>query len=272
MRWRMPSIAFCGAVLCLSSSAQQRYWQDRSAGWFWYEMPPVLVPEQEAEEQPEGGQPTVVAPMPPEDAMPPEVAAHKRLQLDLEQSRSIAIMRPTFANMQAYLAVQQEVMERSSVFADVFQRVVWATPELDYQLQHRPVGAVALRTWDARQQQMQDEAVAKVAMEHGLFFVFGPECIHCPQMASTLSRLSARHAMVVQAVAVDGAAHPSFPGAWPDNGFAASAGIGALPALALANVDSENPQVLIVGYGPLTETQIERRIAVLTGAEVGERF
>ena len=255
-----------GLAAMQSSLAERRYWQDRSAGWFWYELPP---PPLEAEPLVPLVDPAAPAPAP---EAPPEVAAHEKLATDLEQARSVAIMSPTPANVHAYLLLQREVMERSSVFADVFQRVVWASPELDYQFRHRPLNSLALRSWDAAKQREQDELIARAAQSQGLFFVFGPGCIHCAQMAATLERLARRHGLVVQAIATDGASHPSFPGAWPDNGFVAAAKLAAVPALALASVDPADPKVVVVGYGALAATEIERRIAVLTGVEVGARF
>ena len=60
----------------------------------------------------------------------------------LEESRAVAILEPTPDNVAAYLYLQQESLQRAATFSDVFRRVVWSTPELDYTLT-RPVGALS---------------------------------------------------------------------------------------------------------------------------------
>ena len=203
---------------------------------------------------------------------PPELELHRRLQKRLEETRIVAIMDPSPANLREYMFAQREVMDRSATFADVWQRVLWSTPALDYQFTHRPVNAAALHTWERERREVRDERIADAAADHGLFFVFGGDCAHCAQMAATLSRFSERHGFAVQAVAVGGASHPAFPDAWPDNGFAANAGVDRYPALVMARLVPGEGAAFPVGFGALAETDIEQRVAILTAVPVGERF
>ena len=57
---------------------------------------------------------------------------------ELEESRATAILEPTPENVAAYLYLQQVSLQRASTFSDVFRRVVWSTPELDYTSRVRP--------------------------------------------------------------------------------------------------------------------------------------
>ena len=241
------------------------YWGAQDSGWYWYEAAPVPVPEAVAEPEPE--EETAVV-----DDVPPELARHVELKKRLEETRVIAIMEPTPENLEEYLYVQREVMDRSARFADVWQRVVWANPELDYQFTHRPTNAAALHTWETVRREDRDGLIARAAKDHGLFVLFGPDCDHCGQIAHTLRRFSLRHGFEVQAIAVGGASHGSFPGAWDDNGFAASAGIDSFPALVLAKVKPGEEEAVPIAYGPLAESELEERVAVLTGVPVGARF
>lgn len=245
----------------------QRFWQETERGWFWYATPPPV---------PAPAPPVSPPTYPPKSAADlsdaPEVAQHALLQRRLENSRSIAIMRPTPANLSRYLYLQREVMDRSAEFADVWQRVVWADPALDHSVQSRPTNSLAQRTWDAQHSEQQEQLVARAAQEHGLFFVFGHDCLHCAQMAQVLTNFTNSYGMAVQAVAVAGAQDPAFPQAWPDNGFATASGAVQLPALLLARLIPGVPQLTPVAYGPLTEVELAERIAVLTGQPVGSRF
>ena len=238
------------------------YWNDQASGWFWYQPDSSPVQAEKQQQQP-------VAPA--ADALPAEVAAHRALQEKLEQQRIIAIMAPSAANLSAYLHTQKEVLDRSATFADMWQRVVWSTPALDYALQFRPTDAAALYAHDAGQRQQRAAIIDRAAAGAGLFFIFGRDCLHCDQMARALLRLRAEHDMPVQAVAVAGASHPDFPAAWPDNGFAQAAGVESLPAIMLAHLDGSS-RLLPIAYGPLSYQQLQERIAVVVGVPVGERF
>ena len=107
------------------------YWSDSWRGWHFYEVP---APD-----------PDPYAPLPPV-AAPSQTDVLRdftRLQKAVENTRNIAIMRPTEANVQRYMELEAQVVARASYFADVAQRVAWTHPELDPTLQGRPVCAVA---------------------------------------------------------------------------------------------------------------------------------
>ncbi|MBF2735051.1 MAG: conjugal transfer protein TraF, partial [Betaproteobacteria bacterium AqS2] len=168
---------------------------------------------------------------------------------------------------------QQEALDRAAAFADVWQRLVWTTPELDETLRGRPVNAAALPAWDAARAARRDAAVRALAADHGLFFLFGPGCVACGQMAAALAQVEERYGLRVQAVAVAGARHPAFPAAWPDNGFAARLGVRAYPALVLARLTPASRRLIPLGYGPLAAGEIAERIEVLAAAPPpGARF
>lgn len=257
----MPRLALLLlSALLAGAGAQAAYWRDRASGWFWYESPPPAVPPAAAPSTAKR-----------KEAPPPELAAHRALQLRLEQQRIIAIMSPTAANVRAYLHTQRQVLDRSADFADMWQRVVWSTPELDYSLRFRPTNSAALYAYDADSRRRRSEILAQAASGHGLFFLFDRECLHCRQMAEALLRLRDEYGMTVQAVAIAGASQPLFPDAWPDNGFAAAAGVSSLPAIMLASLDG-SASLLPIAYGPLSYEQLQERIAVVAGTALGDRF
>ena len=122
--------------------AAQKYWSDRERGWFWYQLPPS-----EQEQKPKTTPPAAVTPR-AEPARSPALLEFDALQKRVEELRNIAIIRPTERNIRNYLAVQAEVIDKASVFADVAQRVIWANPEFDYTVTGRPVNAKALEVFD----------------------------------------------------------------------------------------------------------------------------
>ncbi len=266
------------AAAAMPAVAAAAYWNQRSSGWFWYERPQLLTvpdkPPQPAEAEP--AEPVEVEPAEPAEPVaeqvPPEVAAHRRLQQRLEQQRIIAIMAPTAAHVEAYLRTQQEVLDRSAAFASMWQQVVWSTPDLDYSVAGRPTNAAALYTYDAERARSRAEQLEEAAADHGLFFVYGPDCLHCAQMGAALQRFEHTYGMRVQGVAVGQADPATFAGSWPDNGFAQAAGVASLPAVLLARLDGSRA-VQPVAFGPLSDEELEQRVSILAGAEpAGAQF
>ena len=84
----------------------------------------------------------------------------ERLQKSLEETRNIAIMRPTEANVRRYMELEAQVVSRASTFADVAQRIAWASPELDPTLQGRPVNAKALEVFDQLQTAQRSQSIS----------------------------------------------------------------------------------------------------------------
>lgn len=237
-----------------------RYWSDSRRGWHFYEDP--AVEERERPPQPDKAVPSVpsVPSAPPSRA--PELVEFERLQKTLEDTRNIAIMRPTEANVRRYMELESQVVTRASYFADVAQRVAWATPELDPTLQGRPVNAKALEVFEQTQQAGRTRAIADLGRDHVLFFFYRSDCPYCHAFAPTLAAFQARHGIQVVAVSVDGGPMPNFPEARPDNGIATTLKVTQVPAVFLAQPFTG--KITRIGFGVLSESQLLERLAVVS--------
>lgn len=235
------------------------YWADAWRGWHFYEEP---VPEVEG---------PAVFPMQPSPAAsapasrPAELIAFERLQKSLEETRNIAIMRPTETNVRRYMELEMQVVGRASYFADVAQRVAWATPALDPTLHGRPVNATALEVFERQQQTERSSSVARLGRDHVLFFFYRSDCPYCHAFAPVLQAFEARHGLQVVAVSVDGGPMPGFPQARRDNGIATTLQVSQVPALFLAQPASGT--ITPIGFGVLSESQLLERIAIAASPE-----
>lgn len=246
------------ASLAHAQETPKRFWWEAWRGWHFYEepeleppdLPPPLVPR-EAPRQP--------APTPP--ARPPELAEFERMQKALEESRSIAIARPTEANVRRYMELEAEVVAKASTFADVAQRVAWTSPELDPTLRGRPVNARALEVFEERRLAERSRSVAELGRDHVLVFFFRSDCPYCHAIAPTLQALQLRHRIRVEAVSVDGGRLPEFPDARPDNGVATALRVNQVPALYLAQPFTG--RITPIGFGVLSEAQLLERIVAV---------
>ena len=264
-RLQVSTLLMVSALACFAAQAQgvtPRYWSDTWRGWHFYE-----APEPESTYQP--APVARIAPATPAAnvAKPPEIAEFERLQKSLEEKRHIAIMRPTEANVRRYMELEAKVVARASTFADMAQRIAWATPELDPSLQGRPVNSKALEVFDQLQMSLRSESIGALGRDHVLFFFFRGDCPYCHAFAPTLEAFQARHGIRVVAISVDGGSMPGFPDARRDNGIATTLKVTQVPAVYLAQPFTGT--ITPIGFGVLSETQLVERIAIVAAARNG---
>jgi conjugal transfer pilus assembly protein TraF len=211
------------------------YWSDNWRGWHFYEEPEIPPPEPPASTPRQAATASSAATAPRRSpAKPPEIVEFERLQKALEERRHIAIMRPTEANVRRYMELEAQVVSRASTFADVAQRIAWASPELDPTLQGRPVNAKALEVFDQLQTAQRSQSISALGRDHVLFFFFRSDCPYCHAFAPTLEAFQARHGIKVVAISVDGGPIPGFADARRDNGIATTLRVSQVPAVYLA--------------------------------------
>ena len=254
--WWLLSVPWI--VVAEAQEASPRYWSDAWRGWHFYEEP---------EPQPKGQRDARPSPPPrpaPAPARPAEIVEFERLQKAVEQTRHIAIMRPTEANVRRYMELEAQVVARASTFADMAQRIAWATPELDPTLQGRPVNANALEVFEQLQLSQRSESISALGRDHVLFFFFRGDCPYCHAFAPTLQAFQAQHGIRVVAISVDGGAMPGFADARRDNGIANALKVSQVPAVYLAQPFSG--VITPIGFGVLSEGQLVERIAIVSAA------
>ena len=78
----------------------------------------------------------------------------EKMRKSLEAKRALALMQPTPENLKAYITAQEALMDRASVFSDVWRRVIWANPEINYQLRN-PVNNAAIQVRDNERTQKE---------------------------------------------------------------------------------------------------------------------
>lgn len=269
MKRRQPFACLLLALVLLSSAASAQdparrkpasaaapaYWSDSWRGWHFYEEP-----ASEEEPAPPSQPPTPPAPKPAAKA--PELVEFERLQKTLEEYRNIAIIRPTEANVRRYMELEAKIVSQASYFADVAQRVAWATPELDPTLHGRPVNAKALEVFEQQQLAARSRSIAELGKDHVLFFFFRSDCPYCHAVAPTLAAFQGRYGINIVAISIDGGPIPGFPSARRDNGIARTLNVTQVPAVFLAQPFTG--KISPIGFGVLSESQLLERIAIVS--------
>lgn len=183
-----------------------------------------------------------------------------------------AILEPSAENVTAYVRFQREQLDRSSMFADVWQRALWQDPGLDYTLQ-RPVSTLGKRAWIDQRKGERDLTMAKLSERYGVFYFYSSACGACDIFSPILKAVSDKFGLAVLAVSMDGGPSPTFPNHVVDAGQYERLGLGTerqVPALVL--FDSVTKQPMPIGYGILSQDEIMDRVFQLTQVQPGSDF
>ena len=272
----MGIAASMAVLLAPGLAPEAREWRDwcgnpgaePSLGWHFY-CDPAAPSNRAAEDRPE--EPREVDAFVPAETGSGAVAEIKAMRRALEESRAVAILEPTPDNVAAYLYLQQESLQRAATFSDVFRRVVWSTPELDYTLT-RPTGALSKQLWSDERLAAVQSALATLGERYGLIYLGDAGCVGCRVFGPLLRAFALRHGLDVLAVSLTGEDLEGWPEAVPDNGRAAELGLQGAPVPAVVLFDTETGQVLPVSFGVIAEDQLAERIYALTALEVGDDY
>ena len=187
----------------------------------------------------------------------------------LEEMKAAAILDPSPENITAYVRFQREQLDRSSLFADVWQRALWQDPGLDYTLQ-RPVSTLGKRAWLAQRKSDRDIILGQLSQRYGVFYFYSSSCGACDIFSPILKAVSDKYGLSVLAVSMDGGPSAVFPNYMVDSGQYARLGLGdqrQVPALVL--FDTMTRQPMPIGYGILSQDEIVDRVFQLTQVEAG---
>lgn len=238
----------------IRQSEDALYCKERRLGtWFYCEMPKEVPAKRSA-------------------SPPPARERLAAIGAQLEELKARAILEPSPDNVTAYVRFQREQLDRSSMFADVWQRALWQDPGLDYTLQ-RPVSTLGKRAWLDERKLDRDRVLAGLTQRYGVFYFFASSCGACDIFGPILKAISDKYGLAVLAVSMDGGPSATFPGYVVDTGQYERLGLGTdrqVPALVL--FDSVTKQPMPIGYGILSQDEIMDRVFQLTQVKPGSDF
>ncbi len=241
-------------------------WSNPERGTLWYPLPSQ---DQDSEDPtPQQTKPQAAQAEKTTPAKPPEVAEFKKLQEQLSDARMVYFMSPTPENVKAYIELQEKVFAQSAVTADVWRRVLWADPQLQYQ--GRPTNQTGVTMYDQRYTQNVRDGLSGLAQTHGVYFFFRSDCPYCHAMAPTIHAIEKLHGIKVIAVSLDGKGIKEFPDAIIDNGQASRLGVKTVPSYFLAAPSLQT--VLPLGSGVVSLGELEERIYTQAYTRPGDKF
>ena len=193
----------------------------------------------------------------------------EELRQELKIREDLAVMNPTEQNIKNYLDAWHMTMDKGTVFADQWRRVVWTNPQYDYSLKN-PVNNTAVKVNNQAKEQDRTNYMKNIAREHGLIFFFRSDCPYCHQYAPTLKLLSEMYGIEVLGVSIDGGGLPEFPNPRDGRAVAQQWGIEKVPATFIAS--KKTGEKATIGFGVMSLQEVVDRIWTLTNTEPGQEF
>ena len=193
----------------------------------------------------------------------------EELRQELKIREDLAVMNPTEQNIKNYLDAWHMTMDKGTVFADQWRRVVWTNPQYDYSLKN-PVNNTAVKVNNQAKEQDRTNYMKNIAREHGLIFFFRSDCPYCHQYAPTLKLLSEMYGIEVLGVSIDGGGLPEFPNPRDGRAVAQQCGIEKVPATFIAS--KKTGEKATIGFGVMSLQEVVDRIWTLTNTEPGQEF
>lgn len=236
-------------------------WVDPDRGFYWYPDPQLDKPVEEKKK--EEKKPKTIY----------EMTSLEEVKKEIDRLKGVAVVNPTEKNVLEFLRAQNWVMDKSSMFADVARRVVWANPEVNYAARS-PSTNFARQNDKERMDKRRDELLQQLAQTHGILYFSRSDCVYCLDQGPVLKGFAQKTGMPILAVALDGKPVRMFPDAKPDNGISmiASGGEGIKTVPSMFLVDRKTQQMIPLGSGVIAADELAERIRIMTSTAPGQEF
>lgn len=221
---------------------ESRFFDKSREGWFWY----LEVRKEEKREALEKKELSKSLPL-----------TLNEMREQAEKLLSRAVEEPTEAHLLAYIQYQRLVMKRAEAFAQTWQRVLWAHPEIDPTVEN-PVVTAGLSIARAERTRKRDAKLLGLARSSGIFYFFAGDCPLCEIQSPILAGFARSYGFSVVPISLDGAEDLLFGPAKVDRGAAERLGVSVVPAIFL--VRPQTGEVLRVGTGLLSMEELGERL------------
>jgi conjugal transfer pilus assembly protein TraF len=222
--------------------ANEDFYSQHSVGWHWYDDLKEQEETQKPTNHPAQNDPDVTV-----------VQARQKITTALHK----IIAEPTIENLQAYIALQEQLSDRAEKVADLWQQALLKNPKLNYSLTH-PTNNVALQVYNDEEAKKKEAAIQAFAQQTGLFFFYRSTCGYCKRFAPIVKHFAEQHGMKIIPISLDGIALPEFPNSKTDSGQAEQFHVSVTPALFAVNPYTN--KAYPVAYGLTSETEIRDNI------------
>jgi len=187
-----------------------------------------------------------------------------------EEAKAAMVIDPTPENVETYMRLQKRWVDNAAYMTAQWKRVVWANPDLDESVDW-PTSQLGRQKERDIERAAETASIEAIKDRYGMFYFGAGDCDFCTVYEQILGGFADRYGLTILPVSVDGAPLQGFEAYQVDTGQRARMGLAEVtPALAL--FDTRTGEVVPVGYGLLTISELEYRIRALTTLATGQEY
>lgn len=250
-------VTTCMACLMFGQANGSDFYTKHAEGWFWYQDPPLIDEEEKKEVKKEVSNANT-----PDS---PSQKAHKQMEAfkkKLEDLKVIAMVDPTPHNVETYMRVQKEMVDRSESFSKTWQQVVLQRADLNPEV-NNPTAQYAQSAKNEILDKNKQKIISGLSKTYGLIYFFRGNCPYCTGFAPIVKMFADKYNWNVMVISLDGSSSEIFPDIRPDNGISEALQIKSVPALIAYNSETNN--VIPISYAMTSLDQLENNVMALTG-------
>ena len=203
----------------------------------------------------------------------PATAEIEMRRQELDELRNRAVLDPSPKNLKTYMTAQNSMVDQAARFADVWQRVLFKSPELDANKDY-PLTSIGGEAYQDKKRGLYEEALRQAAANLGFMVVVTDEqaCSLCAPQLEVIKLMQTNYGITPLVISKDGSHHRQFPDASIDTGQLRKLGLADYPTPFVALVEPVSGAVEPLGSGLLTEDLILERIYLITRVPAGAAF
>jgi len=253
------------ANLSVAGDALPTYYQSHAEGWFWYHDHLIYKTHHDKTKL---NALTIQSQIAKIKTIHDPIVRVKAIQHLMLEAKDRMVLKPTLANVQTFIALQQQITNRATTLRKSWQEVLLNQPQLDYSLKH-PTSNWAKQLYNRSENKRESALIENFSKTHGLFFFYRGSCPHCRHFAPVLKDFATRYHLNIIPVSLDGGILPEFPHSRFNQGQAERLHVSVVPALFAINPRSH--EVISLGAGDRAEDELKNNLITAITYQANKR-
>ena len=239
--------------LLFAETSEVPWLQRKAEGWVWFEKEKKKnEPKKEA--------------LPKKTEQPSPPIKNNKLtnkqQLDIikkkiEEQLAQAILYPTAENVTIYMQMQDAMVKKSEVFANVWSKILLTHPELDTTLE-RPISQYGLAISQKIMKEQQEKQLKELGKKYMLFFFYESSCRFAKSFSKVIKEFCKIYNWKLLGITLDGQTLADIPTLQKTDKMMKHFNVKYTPAVML--FDPLTEESIPVGWGILAMSQLEENI------------
>jgi conjugal transfer pilus assembly protein TraF len=268
-------------MITFSFNAYAGFYDGKAQGWFWYEDPVQVIPEEPKKEEPKKEEPKKEEPkkqevnkiteiiQKQEEKKGPPPLSSTWIKENLPRFIAEAQDNPTKENIEMVLLLNRVAIDKGQVFAEKAKEITMLDPVLSGR-------GMFPQSMTERQYEytsiahVEDSIVKKLSTDVGFWFFFHHDCVYCVKQAPVMADLERLYGFKTVGISLDGKGLPGtqFENNFiSDNGKSEKLGLNIMTTPSIYVVHTKTKKMAFVGAGYTIGDSIKENVIAVAKQE-----